>query len=97
MEKSKYWWKITTVHGLHNTDPRFKPNTFVDAGWLGYGPNNADESITANKAVFKLYDDDGILYYTGEIFGEYDGFEPLDDFGAPCDGCTGIKIDGEWL
>ena len=61
------------------------------------GPYNADETITTNKARFKMYDDDGILCYRGEIYGEYDGFEPLDDFGAPNDGCTAITINGEWL
>jgi len=61
------------------------------------GPHDADQTITANKAKFQMYDDDGICWYRGEIYGEYDGFEPLDDFGGPNDGCTAIKINGEWL
>ena len=85
MQRSKYWWKITSL------------TMNACRGGLLVGPQNADETITANKATFKLYDDDGELYYSGEIYGDYDGFEPLDDFGAPNDGCTAIKIDGQWL
>ena len=39
---------------------------------------------------FKLFDDDGELYYTGRIVGKFGGFEPLDDFGMPNAGCTEI-------
>jgi hypothetical protein len=58
---------------------------------------------------FEMYDDDQELYYTGRIvgrtpgdtntkdFSDYIGFEPLDDFGEPNAGCTGIKYGGEWL
>lgn len=45
---------------------------------------------------FSCYDDDNVCYYTGRIFGDFTGFEPNDDF-AVGSGCTGIKIDGEWL
>ena len=61
------------------------------------GPSDYDESIVDNKSRFSLYDDDGNCYAEGFIFGEYDGFEPLDDYGMPSLGCTAIKIDGEWL
>ena len=61
------------------------------------GPHNYNESITDNKSRFSLYDDDGNCYAEGFIFGEYDGFEPLDDYGMPSLGCTAIKIDGEWF
>lgn len=42
---------------------------------------------------FKLYDDDGILYYTGKFLGDADSeeaFEPLDWAGSYA-GCTYIK------
>ena len=46
------------------------------------------------------YDDDGILYYKGYLYGDdADGFEPLDDFGMPNAGCVDIKYksnNGEW-
>ena len=61
------------------------------------GPGDADLTIQENPSRFALYDDDGNCYYQGVIYGDYSGFEPLDDFGMPNAGCTSIKIDGEWL
>jgi hypothetical protein len=43
---------------------------------------------------FRMKDDDGQVYYHGRIAGDYDGFEPLDDFGAPNAGCTSIEYRG---
>lgn len=40
--------------------------------------------------LFLMKDDDGEIYYHGRIVGDYDGFEPLDDFGMPNAGCTDI-------
>ena len=46
---------------------------------------------------FKIYDDDGELYYTGLYIGPDDGdlgddaFGPLDDFGMPNAGATEIR------
>jgi hypothetical protein len=52
------------------------------------------------RQKFKMYDDDGILYYKGYLYGDdADGFEPLDDFGMPNAGCVDIKYksnNGEW-
>ena len=42
------------------------------------GPANKSRH-TANEAQFRMFDDDGELYYSGSIWGDYDGFEPLDD------------------
>ena len=39
---------------------------------------------------FKMYDDDGELYYSGYSKPDAD-FDPLDDFGMPNAGCTEIK------
>ena len=61
------------------------------------GPHNLDLDVTDNPAKVELYDDDGILYAKGTIYGDYDGFEPLDDFGEGNWGCTGIKYGGKWL
>lgn len=44
---------------------------------------------------FKMYDDDGVLYYEGHYVetGWPDGeFEPLDCFGMPNAGCTYMKV-----
>ena len=61
------------------------------------GPRGLDATLDTNPARFALYDDDGECYYEGRIWGHYDGFEPLDDFGTPNAGCTAIKLDGKWL
>ena len=42
-----------------------------------------------------MYDDDNNCYYKGMIYGDYDGTEPLYDFGMPNAGCTYIKINGK--
>jgi hypothetical protein len=39
-----------------------------------------------------MFDGDGELYYSGTIWGDFDGFEPLDDFGTPSAGCIEIKL-----
>ncbi len=84
--KATYRWKITKDH--------------IDGGrGVGVqGPRNLDESVTSNPARFSLYDDDNICYYEGMLYGDdYQGFEPLDDYGTPNAGCVKMKLDGEWL
>jgi hypothetical protein len=54
------------------------------------GPRNKSRN-TENEGEFRMLDDDGELYYRGKIWGDYDGFEPLDDFGMPNAGCTTIE------
>jgi hypothetical protein len=46
-----------------------------------------------DRQHFKMHDDDGEHDYSGFIVhgGRSDGFEPLDDFGAPNAGCTEIS------
>lgn len=90
----KYRWIITDDHLEDKHDLR----------GLVKGPYDYDESIEDNPMSFELYDDDGTLYYTGILYGDFDGFEPLDDFGCPAAGCTGVKINPrhtdegwEWL
>jgi len=78
--KMKYYWIITK-------------DRIEDGG--AKGVSNGYETTTSNKAHFSMYDDDDICYYEGTIYGDYDGFEPLDDFGMPNAGCTYIKINGE--
>jgi|TARA_R110002167_G_scaffold44594_1_gene134034 hypothetical protein len=62
------------------------------------GPHNKSRH-TANESNFRMYDDNDELYYAGIIWGDYDGFEPLDDFGMPNAGCMSIEYEnkeGEW-
>ena len=42
-----------------------------------------------------MLDDDRNLYYKGRISGDYDGFEPLDDYGMPNAGATIIQYKGK--
>jgi hypothetical protein len=80
-----YRWKITKDH--------------IDDGEAKgvEGPRLHDPTIKTNRQHFVLKDDDGITYYEGEIYGDYDGFEPLDDFGAPNAGCARIYYGGKEL
>ena len=50
---------------------------------------------------FRLLDADGYVYYSGvfvPLSDDHTGFEPLDDYGRPNDGCTEIQYrrDGQW-
>jgi hypothetical protein len=70
------------------------------------GPHNLIDSIKAQLESgkgepFRLLDDDGEIYYEGRIIHHegYEapdtGFEPLDDFGEPDAGCSGIQYKSE--
>ncbi len=59
------------------------------------GPRRYDETITNNCSKFELYEG-RVLVASGFIYGDYQGFEPLDDYGFSL-GCCSIKINGEWL
>jgi len=68
------------------------------------GPSGSDSSLKSNPQHFSLYDDDkiccaeGMMYSTDEYHnGEEALFSPLDNFGTPNWGCTGIKVDGDWV
>jgi hypothetical protein len=86
---SEYRWKITKDH----TE---SPDSVNNAAGTE-GPRNLDKTLRTNPATFKLYDDDSNLYYEGMLYGDYEGFEPLDDFGTPNAGCTKMMLNGEWL
>ena len=78
-----YYWKIIKVHLTGLMDE--------------VGVSNGTASIKENPVRFSMYDDDDNCYYEGMLYGEYDGFEPLYDFGMPNAGCTYIKINGKEL
>ena len=59
------------------------------------GPRDLDENITENPQGFTLYDDDDNAYYHGWLYGDYEGFEPVDDYGMPNAGAVHIKFDGD--
>jgi hypothetical protein len=64
------------------------------------GPRSAPEALVKELTAgagqpFRLFDDDGHLYYEGRIVGRFEGFEPLDDYGQPNAGCTSIQLRTE--
>lgn len=78
------------------------------------GPSGASDRDVARLVggegiAFKLYDDDGILYFSGRRLEESDCDEfydsepelaPLDCFGMPDAGCTSQREkndDGQWV
>lgn len=86
---AKYRWMITKDH-VFNPECDWHSRIGIE------GPHNPYEGFE-NRSTFKMYDDDGELYYEGVIFGKYDGDEPLYDFGMPNSGCTKIRLNGIWV
>tara|TARA_R100000008_G_C3550207_1_gene149953 strand:+ start:418 stop:687 length:270 start_codon:yes stop_codon:yes gene_type:complete len=67
------------------------------------GPRNPHAaSLETLKAGYgeplRLYDDDGNLQYEVRIAGNYDGFEPMDDYGRPNAATTEVRYlaQGQW-
>lgn len=65
------------------------------------GPRNIKpenvELLKSGKGIpFKMFDDDGELYYTGRMTSV--SFDPLDHYGAPNAGCTRLDYceNGKW-
>ena len=75
-----------------------RPGTNSNAiGMVGPRDCSFDISEILKKGKkFRMYDDDGELYYEGYLL-HGDGFEPLDDFGTPNAGAVDIKYNGESL
>lgn len=97
---SRYAWIITRDH---TADEGAEEGTNMNAIGI-VGPRGCtdeqEEQLKAGEGEeFRMYDDDGILYYSGRIIGDYDGFEPLDDYGMPNAGAVRIDYknkDGIW-
>lgn len=78
----KYAW-IITEDKIFGEDVGIKGPRLIDT--------KLEKLLKAGEGTeFKLFDDDGELYYEGLIVGDYTGLEPLDDFGLPNAGCTEI-------
>lgn len=101
---AQYAWRITTDH-------LWEPGDLVDDEAGTTGPSDAPEDLLAQLeagkgTTFKMYDDDGELYYTGRILHAVENpdadadFGPLWDFGTPNAGCTEIRYRdkiGAWV
>lgn len=102
-----YGWIITKDH-LFEADPPsedvISPAPTSDVGTMGPSdiPDEIAERLRAGEgAKFRIYDDDGELYYSGRFIGDSEDdhdFGPLWDFGAPNAGATSIRylVNGKW-
>ena len=82
-----YHWIITKDHVGEGQDKGIQ--CLRGATW--------ENAPKGNRAHFVIKDDDGETYYEGEIYGDYSGFEPLDDFGTPNAGASAIFYKGKML
>lgn len=80
--------------------PRDAPDWACDVLQRAGGHNAALAALRANGATvrrFKMYDDDGELYYTGRLISDDvydDAGRPLDDYGTPNAGAVSIRYAG---
>lgn len=95
---SSYGWRITYDHLDHKQDDTTGPRNISPAqeelleAARKAGHQQADK-IPAGVRWFKMYDDDGEIYYTGVYVGPDDErlFGPLDDYGTPNAGAVEIR------
>jgi len=86
MKKAPYRWKI---------DKDYLDGDNSNSAVGTEGPRDLADEVVSNPKGFTLYDDDDIAYYHGWIYGDYEGFEPVDDFGMPNAGAVHIQFDGD--
>ena len=98
-----YAWIITKDH-LHDLF-QDEPDTWDETGTCGPSdaPDDMLERVKQGEGhMFRMYDDDQVLYYTGRLVTDVDMLDvcdaPLVDFGAPNAGAVDIRWDGhsEW-
>jgi hypothetical protein len=90
-----YGW-IIKRDVLFETGDHIEGETDATGTMGGHDTTFSKEEILKGVS-FQMFDDDMNLYYEGKIIGDYDGFEPLDDFGMPNAGCISIWYDGKRL
>jgi hypothetical protein len=84
---SEYGWIITKDH-------LFRQFEAADVDRTGtIGPRNITDEMTEQLVNgegnrFRMYDDDGNLYYEGRYLGDLEYGDPVIDFGGPDAGCT---------
>lgn len=96
---STYAWRIDKDYIPEDDCPEgYNPNAPGVTGPRDAPANLLIDLDAGFGEKFRLYDDDGELYYAGRIVGDYDGFEPLDDFGEPNAGAVDIRYrkGGGW-
>lgn len=80
---SEYAWIVTKDHLDNKTVSVIGPSNATD--------EQIKELESGKGEAFNMYDDDGEIYYSGKIIGDYSGFEPLDDYGTPNAGAVDIQ------
>lgn len=91
---NKPWGWIIDVD--HMPEPGAKPGTNANAVGV-IGPSHYKGDGSECRYRFRMYDDDGNLYYEGRANDIC--FDPIDDFGEPNAGCTRIDFrneEGTW-
>lgn len=101
-DESAYAWKITYDHLGHKKVAIYGPHNMTETqqAKLDAASKRGTGANTEDVRKFRIYDDDGELYFTGILVGDWEewGFGPLDDYGAPDSGATEIRYltdDGE--
>lgn len=83
-----YCWIIDIDHDPDTAQPE---GTNLNAKGVMGGANADVTLLDGETERFRLLDDDGNVYYEGRIAGDYEGFEPLYDFGMPNAGAVSIQ------
>lgn len=104
-----YAWVIDKDH---LAPPRSAPGSWDENAATVMGPKDAPPHLVrqleaGHGRLFRIYDDDGELYYSGRIVTDHppgydlqeEHFGPLWDFGTPNAGATEIryKHGKEWI
>ena len=90
-DETKYYW-VCTRDRLAEAESTVKIRSHK-----GYHCGNATLAGTKPSAHWSVWDADGECYASGMIYGDFDGFEPQDDFFGPSMGTVSTKINGEVL
>ena len=85
---SRYCWIIDKDHIAEEGD---EEGTNLNAVGMMGGALADPRHLEGETERFRMLDDDEVLYYEGRIGGDYEGFEPLDDFGMPNAGAVSIQ------
>lgn len=82
-------WRIHKNHeAAMDKDGLTAANRFLPVIIESMDLEEGDEGLLVRG--FRLYDDDGNIYYEG-LSDDFATFEPLDDYGTPNAGCTEIR------
>lgn len=89
MSVAAYAWKVTYDHLDKKRVAVYGPHDITGSQRAELDAMHGD-----TDGKFRMFDDDGELYYTGYLVGDVesdDAFGPLDDYGTPNAGATEIR------